>query len=136
MTSEFGIAVHALVYLNHKNTIVSSEELAENICTNPARVRKIINKLKKGNLIKTKEGADGGYCLIKNANRITLKYVSDLMEVKFVSSSWKSGDVDMNCVIASGMGDIMDNIYSQLNDICKKELENITIGDIDKKIFN
>lgn len=47
MTSEFAIAVHALVYLNHKGETVSSEALAENICTNPARVRKVMAKLKK-----------------------------------------------------------------------------------------
>ncbi len=31
MTAEFTVAVHALVYLLHKNTVVSSQELAENI---------------------------------------------------------------------------------------------------------
>ena len=36
MTSEFGMAVHALTFLNHKGEMVSSEVLAENICTNPA----------------------------------------------------------------------------------------------------
>ncbi|MFR5902988.1 MAG: transcriptional regulator, partial [Neglectibacter timonensis] len=35
MTSEFTIAVHALVYLNHKAQLLSSEALAKNICTNP-----------------------------------------------------------------------------------------------------
>lgn len=35
MTGNFCVAVHALVYLNHKGETVSSEKLAENICTNP-----------------------------------------------------------------------------------------------------
>ena len=48
MTSEFGIAVHAMVFLHHKGDMVSSEVLAENICTNPARVRKVMAKLKRG----------------------------------------------------------------------------------------
>ena len=47
MTSEFGMAVHALTFLNHKGEMVSSEVLAENICTNPARVRKVMAKLKR-----------------------------------------------------------------------------------------
>ena len=49
MTSDYCVAVHALVYLNHKAKVLSSEELAENICTNPARVRKVMAKLKKDN---------------------------------------------------------------------------------------
>ena len=42
MTSEFAIAVHALVFLNHKGETLSSDALADNVCTNPARVRKVM----------------------------------------------------------------------------------------------
>ena len=63
MTSEFSIAAHALVYLYHKDTTLSSEQLAENICTNPARVRKVMAQLKRAGLVATKEGIDGGYLL-------------------------------------------------------------------------
>ena len=47
MNSDFIVAVHALVYLNHKADIVSSEALAKNICTNAARVRKVMAPLKR-----------------------------------------------------------------------------------------
>ena len=52
MTSEFTIAVHALVFLNHKAQVYSSEGLAENVCTNAARIRKVMAKLKKADLAK------------------------------------------------------------------------------------
>ena len=52
MTSEFTIAVHALVFLNHKGTVFSSEGLAANVCTNAARIRKVMAKLKKADLVK------------------------------------------------------------------------------------
>ena len=44
MTSEFTIAVHALVFLNHKGETLDSETLAENVCTNPVRIRKVMAK--------------------------------------------------------------------------------------------
>lgn len=135
MTSEFGIAVHALVFLNHKAKIVSSEELAKNICTNAVIVRKVMNKLKSGGLIDTKKGVEGGYFIVKDASEITLKDVSKIIETKFVSAYWKSGNVDMECLIASGMANIMDNIYDELDKLCKDRLQSITIKDIDKKIF-
>lgn len=56
MDGMFSLAVHALVYLNHKNCIISSEALAENICTNPARVRKVMAKLKKIRVCRNKGG--------------------------------------------------------------------------------
>lgn len=136
MTSEFGIAVHALVYLNHKARTLSSEELAENICTNPARVRKIMALLKRAGLIETKEGAEGGYLFCRKAEEVTLSEVGKALGMAFVSVSWKSGNEDMDCYIASGMAGIMDGIYAQLNKLCGKHLESISIGDIDDKIFS
>ncbi len=62
MTSEFCIAVHAVVYLNHKKCTVSSDALAENICTNPSRVRQIMTKLKKAGMVETKRESTGDIC--------------------------------------------------------------------------
>ena len=84
MTSEFGIAVHALVYLNHKAKTLSSDELADNICTNPARVRKVMAKLKKAGLVTTKEGTDGGYLFELSPDMVTLKDVSDAVDLSLI----------------------------------------------------
>ena len=135
MTSEFAIAVHALVYLNHKNTILASDALAENVCTNPARVRKVMAKLKKAGIISTKEGLEGGYHFEKDSSCVNLRQVCDALEVDFVSASWKSGDKEMDCMIASGMAAIMDEIYADLDELCRKRLESITIASIEAKIF-
>lgn len=135
MDSSFSIAVHALVYLNHKADMVSSEALAENICTNAAQVRKVMAKLKKAGMVETKEGHVGGYRFCKDANTLSLAQVANAMEVCFVSAAWRSGDTDMDCLIASGMSAIMDTLYLQLNQQCKKTLQGITIADIDQKIF-
>lgn len=72
MNSEFIIALHALAYLRHRNTKVSSEELAKSICTNPARIRKVMAKLKKAGLLETREGNSGGYELQGDTSAIKL----------------------------------------------------------------
>lgn len=135
MNSEFGIAVHALVFLNHKAQTLSSIELAENICTNPARVRKVMAKLKKFDLVITREGLDGGYLFDKNPKEVSLFHISQALEIDFVSSSWKSGDMDMDCLVASGMGNILEDIYKNLDNQCKEHLKHISIDDIDQQIF-
>ena len=86
MNSDFNVAVHALVYMEHKAVTLSSDELAENICTNPARVRKVLAKLKKAGFLVTREGADGGYQLTKSGDEITLREVGEAMELCFVST--------------------------------------------------
>ena len=115
MTGEFAVGVHALVFLNHKKTVVSSEMVAENVCTNPARVRKILASLKKAGLVSTKEGLDGGYQFSADASKVNLCMIADALGVAFVSSSWKSGNLEKNC---------------------REELKHITIADLEGQIFN
>ena len=135
MTGEFTIAVHALVFLDHKQETLSSEELAANICTNPVRVRKVMARLKKYNLLDTKEGLRGGYRIARNPEDINLKQICDALQMDIVKPSWRSGNIDMPCLVASGMAGVMDGIYGNLNKIGKQYLESITIKDIEEQIF-
>ena len=135
MTSEFAIAVHALVFLNHKQASQSSETIAENVCTHPVRIRKVLAKLKKADLVETKEGLKGGYVFVKHACDVTLQMVGEALQEHPVEVKWDSGDADMDCLIASGMATIMARIYQRLNGACYQELALITIDDIDAKIF-
>lgn len=136
LTSEFCIAVHALVYLNHRATTLSSEELSQNICTNPAYVRKVMGKLKKANLVSTKEGLDGGYYFALDPQTVTLKMLSDALTMQAVSSNWHSGNLNAECQVSSGMAEVMDKLYQQLNNVCMDVLQQVTIHSISQQLFN
>lgn len=135
MTSEFAIAVHALVVLFHRGQVMSSETLASNVCTNPTRVRKTLSQLKKAGLVETKEGVDGGYLLIRDGETITLEQIADILEITFVSAAWKSGDPSRDCAICSGMGALLDEVYADLDRVCRNRLSQITIASLDRRLF-
>lgn len=136
MTAELSIAVHALVFLAHKNEVLSSEKIAENVCTNPARIRKIMSKLVKNGLVDKREGLNGGYSMKTNAEEMKISDVAQAIKFDVVRSAWKTGDTDVECLVSSGMADIMDDVYTALNRICIEKLANITIKDVDNVIFN
>ena len=137
MTGEFSVAVHGLVYLLHKGETVSSRELADNICTNPARVRKVMAELGRAGLVQAREGRSAsGYHRIPGGGEITLLQVLDAVEDTAVPSAWRTGDMDRACLISSGMGDLMDGICRELNELCRERLNAITIGQINHTIFD
>ena len=135
MNSEFAIAVHALVCLSRADAPLSSERLAKNICTNPARVRKVVAKLRRAGLVATKEGAEGGCRFTQNAERTTLLEILDAVETRVVCAAWRSGSADLPCLIAAGMADVMDELYDSLNQACRNELSRVTVADLVRKIF-
>lgn len=135
MTGEFAIAVHSLIYLNHKARTVSSEELAINVCTNSARIRKIMSKMKKANFVATKEGSSGGYIFAGVPEEIDLCSILEAVGIEAVSAAWRSGRSDAECLVSSGMGTVMDGVYSDLDNLCRQRLKSINLKDIDEKIF-
>ena len=135
MTGEFAIAVHALVFLNHKGCTISSEALAKNVCTNPARIRKVMLKLKRAGLVHTKEGADGGYFTKLPPEQLNLRRINEALAEPVVAAAWRSGDQHLACLIASGMAEVLDGVYAELNEACLKRMEEITIRDLDRRIF-
>lgn len=136
MNSDFVVAVHALVYLNHRGDIVSSEALAENICTNAARVRKVMAPLKHAGFVTTREGNVGGYRFSGDAEALDLRMVAEALGVRFVQSNWHSGEMDADCLVACGMARIMDDIFLDLDKGCLSRLQHISVADIDRRIFD
>ncbi len=135
MTGEFAIGVHAAVFLSCRRGVHSSEEIAASVCTNPARVRKVLSCLKKAGLVETKEGSEGGYAFSGNDDAVGLDMIADALGVSFVSVSWRKDHGDPECLIASGMDAVMGEIYDSLNLACRSRLRDITIGDIRRRIF-
>ena len=136
MNSDFCVAVHAVVYLNHKKEICSSEQLSENICTHPARIRRVLAKLRKSGLLDAVDsGPKGGYRFTGKPEQITLADIAAALQITFVEPGWRSGNTDMECLIASGMGSLMDEVFDDLNTRCQSRLKEITISDLDHELF-
>jgi len=127
--SSFNLAVHALVCLSHSGRSLSSEALAENICTNPTRVRRVLAGLKKAGMVETR------YRLTTDPASLTLRQVAEAVNTRFVDCAWHSGDIDRDCAICSGMAGVMDALYRNMNEQCAAYLSRITITDIETQLF-
>ena len=134
MNGLFCVAVHALIYLDKRGEQLSSEELAANICTNPARVRKVMAKLKKAGLVATRAGSVGGYQPLVPPEKLTLDRVADALEVRFVEPAWHSGGTDMPCMVASGMAGVMDGLFDDLDRRCRARLSQLTLADLEEEL--
>ena len=94
-----------------------------------------MTRLRCAGLIQAERGQGSGYLTLPDGGRITLKAVMQALDEEPVAMKWHSGDVDMECLVASGMGEVMDEIYAGMNENCMELLETITIGSISAKIF-
>lgn len=128
------IAVHSLVFLGHKQESLTSDQLAENVCTNPVRVRRVMAKCKQANLVDTKRGVNGGYFLKGSLENITLKDVYQAINVPLIQQNWQSGDSEASCLVSSGMSDVMEEIYVELNQAAVAQLSHTTLKQMEAKL--
>lgn len=134
MTAEFVVATHAVVLLNRDKRPLSSEEIADNVCTNPARVRKVMLKLKKAGIVETHSGFAGGYGFTANPEKVTLCDIFFATSKHAVKVAWRSGSMEKNCEISQGMAPIMDELFDSLDDCCRQKLAKISIADLDRRL--
>lgn len=129
MNSEFVIAVHSLVLLAHRpDGMASSEEIAANVCTNPARIRKVLGALRKSGLVATREGSGGGYRLIQDPDRVSLADVYRAMAAGSLAPSWCSGNPEMDCMVGSNMADVLNDVFCGAERHLEAYLGAISIG--------
>lgn len=136
MTGDLNMAVHALVLLNHKKEAMSCDVIANNICTQSSRIKKILNKLARAKLVQKEEGMKDYYSFHLDANEVSIGEIAEKINFKIIDSKWRTGDINMECLIASGMADIMDDIYIGLNNKCLTALNNLSLQAIHDVIFN
>lgn len=114
MNSEFSIAVHSMVLLAHRSDhMATSEMIANNVCTHPARVRKVMSLLKKHGFVNTKEGTGGGYILSCDPGETTLAQIYRAVSAGTLKPAWCSGDPETGCMIASNVQQVMDGMFHE-----------------------
>ncbi|WP_141432713.1 Rrf2 family transcriptional regulator [Bacillus sp. 03113] len=135
MNSDFTIAVHSLVYLAYiPDHMASSEMIAANVSTNPARIRKMMSCLRKKGFVKTKEGIGGGYILDCNPQEVTLAQIYRVVSPGKLKPNWCTGDPDQACPISSNTQVVMDQIFNEAEVYFEQYLEKITIHSVLEKI--
>lgn len=131
MNSEFTIAVHSLVYLAYlPDHMATSECIARNVSTNPARIRKVMSCLKKNGFVATKEGIGGGYILNLDPMEMNLGEIYRALSCGSIKPGWLTGDPDGSCPVSSKIQPVMDQVFEEAEDVLETFLNSITIASL------
>jgi Rrf2 family protein len=132
--SEFTIAVHSLVYLAYlPDHMASSDAIAKNVCTNAARIRKIMSCLRKAGLVTTKEGLGGGYILNASPEDVSLSQVYRATCLGSLKPNWCTGDPEVDCLISANIQTVLDEILEDTEAHLLKYLNEVTLQSVLEK---
>ena len=90
----------------------------------------MLSRLEKAGLVEVKNGYLGGYHFPGDPKSVTLLDILDALDETLVATKWRSGSLDMDCQIASGMAGVMDGVLAEVNESGRRTLAGITIETI------
>ena len=132
ISSRFTIAVHVLIAIEtFKNDYkVTSELLASSANVNPTVVRRILQQLKKADIVTVKRGS-GGADIDRPLDEITLLDVYNAIEPvedgKLFHFHEKPNEL---CPVGRNIHRIMDGRLDEIQEAMEDKMESITIADV------
>ncbi len=125
INGRFAISIHILSLLSMEEGL-SSEYIASSININAVLVRKELSRLRKANLIETKEGKNGGSSLACSPKKITLADVYKATYEKPLFNHSKN-EPNPRCPMGKKIGEIMDEVNEEAEAALLRKLGSISI---------
>jgi Rrf2 family protein len=128
--TRFPVSIHIMTALAYNQPrLVSSEELAFSIQTNPSFIRKLVVSLAAAGLVESVRGKTGGIRLAKKSKEITLDQIYRAVTGNTMMAVPKKTP-NKQCAIACGIGDILCKISQDIEENTLKHLSKKTLGEI------
>jgi Rrf2 family transcriptional repressor of oqxAB len=126
----FGLALQALVILMDSNHVCSSTSIADNTNAGVTFMRRVMAPLVKANIVKAREGRDGGYLLAKPAHLIRLSEVYRALQVSNPLSVALEETLDENFPHRQDLCPVFAQIAERAEQQILKLLDEYTIADL------
>ena len=134
-SSRFIVALHTLAVLaahawkDREGDVLSSEQIAQSVNTNPVVIRRILSLLRKAGIVESRGGRHGGSRLARPAEAVTLRDVFDAVEEGPVFH-FHYADPDPCCPVGAGIHDIFCVINREAADALRGVLERRTLAEV------
>ncbi|MEN0057701.1 MAG: Rrf2 family transcriptional regulator [Bdellovibrio sp.] len=130
----FAVSVHIMTVLAfHKGELMTSEQLAASIGTNPTVIRRLSSKLVEAGLVSSFKGKSGGICLAKSAREISLKDIYKAIGDKRLIACPEK-EPFKQCEVSCSMGEIFDEVVEGLEKQSMSYLAGIRLADVAAKV--
>jgi Rrf2 family protein len=133
--TRFPVSVHIMVSLAyHQNELMSSDQLAKVLKTNPTFIRKLVSRLVEAGLIESFRGKGGGIRISKDPADISLKdiYLASLEEKQMLCTPKKP--ITKACPVSCSMTEILCGIVNGIEINTHAYLEKMNLNDLLKKV--
>ncbi|MFJ6632681.1 Rrf2 family transcriptional regulator [Streptomyces sp. NPDC091376] len=136
--SKLTVATHVLVWMELSRRLgrdlVTSEQIAESVNTNPVVIRRCLGELRKAGFVDAKRGSGAGWFLLVEPDAVTLEDVFRAVDPGPVLGLHHT-QPNQECPVGSGIRPTLQRVYDDLEDTMRRRLARTTLADVLKDIL-
>ncbi|MEW2525922.1 Rrf2 family transcriptional regulator [Streptomyces sp. NPDC047071] len=135
--SRMTVATHALTWMalvcpRRPDGIVTSDEIAASVNTNPVVIRRTLGGLRDAGLVVSQRGQGAGWRLARDPGAITLRDVYLAVEPDPLLALHASAP-NRKCPVGRGIPPVLRGAYDRAEEAMKAELAEVTVADVLKE---
>lgn len=131
--SRMTVAVHILSYLvfasGKRPDLVTSEQIARSVRTNPVVIRRLLGLLRESGLVRSKRGANAGWTLARSPKAITLLDVYNAVHDDSLFGLHASPP-NPQCPIGRGLPGTLRKVYGSLEGELRRQLARTSVDEV------
>lgn len=131
--SRLSRVLHALLHMEHANGPLTSEAMAEMLCTNPVVVRRLLAGLRDSGYVQSEKGHGGGWVLSVALDDITLLDVYRGAGEPALFSDLVTED-DPQCLVEQAVNAHLSATVREAEQALLEKFGKVTLGDLSRSI--
>ncbi|MFI2370757.1 Rrf2 family transcriptional regulator [Streptomyces sp. NPDC018833] len=133
-SSRMTVATHALTWMawvcpKRPDGIVTSEQIAASVNTNPVVIRRTLGSLRDAGLVESQRGQGAGWRLARAPESITLRDVYLAVE-RDPLIALHAASPNQQCPVGRGIPPVLREVYDRAEESMKAELATVTVADV------
>jgi Rrf2 family protein len=130
--THFTVALHIVTWMalaSQQVEIVTSDQIAESVNTNPVFIRRILGRLHKAHLVNVQHGTSAGWSLARSPERISLLEVYQAVEQQPLFELHHTLP-NQGCPIGRGIQPALKLFYSDAEAAMKQQFAQVSVADV------
>ncbi|MBH1936200.1 Rrf2 family transcriptional regulator [Streptomyces sp. AV19] len=131
--SRLTVAVHILARMalahGRGRDVVTSEQIAESVNTNPVVIRRSLGELRRAGLVEVRHGAGAGWWLAREPDAISLLDVHRAVEDEPLFGLHRA-EPNQKCPVGAGIRPALRQAYGEAEEAALRALGRTTVGDV------
>ncbi len=134
LDQKFSVSIHIMTVLAyHQGELMTSEQLAGSIRTNPTVIRRLVAKLVDAGLLESFKGKSGGVRISKSAKSISLKDIYAAVSNKQLINT-PDKEPHKQCAVSCSMKEILCGFAKNFESNSMNYLSKIKLSDFISKV--